>query len=107
MAADEKLLLETMYHFQADSPDAELELLWKQYEERLNEAILQLPPKRQKVFRLCREQNKTYEEVGAALGISRNTVKEHMVLSMKSITTYLRKHSDISLSLITLLVLLH
>lgn len=105
IAVDEKLLSDTLYYFRNESPDAELSLQWKQYEEQINEAILQLPPKRQMVFRLCREQHKSYDEVSAVLGISRNTVKEHMVLSMKSISNYLKIHSDISLPFLVLFFL--
>lgn len=98
VAADEVLRLRIMQQLQQNTQDAELQVLWKQYEELLNEAINQLPPQRQKVFRLCREEGKTYEEAAAELGISRNTVKEHMVYSMKSIKDYFSRHQDIPLA---------
>lgn len=58
------------------------------YEQLYTEAVASLSPQRQKVFLLCREQGKTYEEAAAELGISRNTVKEHMVQSIR----ILRQH---------------
>lgn len=105
MAANEAIQVCTMYHFQPGMADAEGLLQWKQYQEKMNEAVSRLSPKREKVFRLCREQNKSYDEVAKELGISRNTVKEHMVLAMKSISEYLKINSEIPLSLLIVLLL--
>jgi RNA polymerase sigma-70 factor (family 1) len=104
LSAEETLQLNVMHHFQPDNNSPELRLQWKQYEEKINEAINQLPPKRQKVFRLCRERHKTYDQVSRELGISANTVKEHMVLAMKSITEYLKTSSGISFAYLALLL---
>ncbi|WP_207514333.1 RNA polymerase sigma factor [Longitalea luteola] len=90
IAVDEHLRLQVMQQFTQSVADADLKVLWQQYEEILQAAINRLPPQRQKVFRLCREDGKTYEQVAEELGISRNTVKEHMILAMKLI----REHVD-------------
>lgn len=92
MAADSLLQQQLLYHYPHSRNDVHLELQWKQYEEVIQIAIAQLPHKRKQVFKLCREENKSYDEVSAILHISKNTVKEHMVLAMKSITSYLRNH---------------
>lgn len=94
ITADEALRLQVMQQLQQQTEDADTQLLWKQYEALLHEAIRQLPPQRQKVFRLCREESKSYEEVAIELGISRNTVKEHMVLAMKSIKFFFYTNTD-------------
>ncbi|MEC5142907.1 RNA polymerase sigma-70 factor [Chitinophaga sp. 212800010-3] len=94
ISADEQLRTQTMQELHRQTEDADTRLLWKQYESLLHEAIAQLPPQRQRVFRLCREESKSYEEVATELGISRNTVKEHMVLAMRSIQFFLYKHTD-------------
>jgi RNA polymerase sigma-70 factor (ECF subfamily) len=47
------------------------------------------------VFRLCRQEGKTYDEAAAILGISRDTVKKHMVNSMRFIQDYVFRHGDI------------
>lgn len=80
-----------------------LKLQWKQYNDLLHKAVDQLPPQRQKVFKLCREQGKTYDEAAAELGISRNTIKEHMVAAMKSIKEYIFQHGELSLMLLLIL----
>jgi RNA polymerase sigma-70 factor (ECF subfamily) len=94
ISADAALRLQVMQELQQQTEDADTRLLWKQYESLLHKAIAQLPPQRQKVFRLCREESKSYEEVAIELGISRNTVKEHMVLAMKSIKFFFYTNTD-------------
>ncbi|WP_316814198.1 RNA polymerase sigma-70 factor [Pedobacter heparinus] len=76
------------------------ELQWREYEHLLNIAINQLPPQRQKVFKLCRIEGKTYEEAATLLGISRHTVKEHMTLSLKFIKKYFYYNADILLPIL-------
>ena len=59
------------------------------YENLYLEAVSALSPQRQKVFILCKEKGKTYEETANDLGISRNTVKEHMVKSLSFLRNFL------------------
>lgn len=80
---------------------------WKELQTAIHNAILLLPPKRQEVFLMCREENMSYDQASAKLGISRNTIKEHMVLAMKFIREHLKAQSVISISapLLTLLAI--
>lgn len=89
MAVNDDMIAQTVYHFKPDGPQPGLALEWKEFQQRVDEAIRMLPPRRQQVFNLCRVQQKSYDEVSCELGISRNTVKEHMVLAMKFIAEYL------------------
>ncbi|TYR36215.1 RNA polymerase sigma-70 factor [Sphingobacterium phlebotomi] len=70
----------------------------KEYDLLLDHAVKSLPPQRQKVFVLCRQEGKTYEEVANQLCISPYTVKEHMSLAMKSIQDYMGKKAGLSIS---------
>jgi len=106
IAVDENLRVQVMQQFAQSIADADLKLLWQQYEELLHAAINRLPPQRQKVFKLCREEGKTYEQVAAELGISRNTVKEHMVLAMKAIREHLDQYGDTPTQFMLLLFLI-
>jgi RNA polymerase sigma-70 factor (ECF subfamily) len=72
-------------------------LRWKEYESILLKAIEHLPPQRKKVFQLCREGGKSYDRVAEELGISKNTVKEHMVLATKTIKLHLNQYIDFQL----------
>jgi RNA polymerase sigma-70 factor (ECF subfamily) len=79
----------------AAPPGAENDYLmeWKELSNEIQNAIKLLPPKRLEVFLLCREQKMSYDEVSSKLGISRNTIKEHMVLAMRFIKDYLKTRS--------------
>jgi RNA polymerase sigma-70 factor (family 1) len=105
IAIDEELRLQVMQQFTQSVADADLKILWQQYEEILYAAINNLSPQRQRVFRLCREEGKSYEQVANELGISRNTVKEHMVLAMKQIREHFEQYGDTPAGFMLLLVL--
>ncbi|NII27010.1 RNA polymerase sigma-70 factor [Pseudoflavitalea sp. X16] len=105
IAVDENLRLQVMQQFRQTVSDADLKVSWQQYEAILQAAIANLSPQRQKVFLLCREEGKTYEQVAAELNISRHTVKEHMVLAMKSIKEYFEQYGNTPLSFTLLLFL--
>lgn len=78
------------------------QLRWKEYEKILLKAIEHLPPQRKKVFQLCREGGKSYDCVAEELGISKNTVKEHMILATKTIKLYLNQYIDFQLLVLLL-----
>lgn len=73
-----------------------------QYETLYQSAIAELTPQRQKIFILCKEKGKTYEEVATELGISRNTVKEHMVHSLRFLRNYFAEKGQLALLAIAL-----
>lgn len=75
----------------------------KEYERLFREALGRLGPQRLNVFRLCRQEGKSYDEAAAILGISRNAVKKHMVLSMRFIHDYIYRHGDLLLTIVLLL----
>lgn len=83
-------------HFPGTSLSAESLLLEKEYVAFLQRCIETLPPRSQQVFRLCREQEFTYEEVSTVLGISKHAVKHHMMLSLKKIKALIQKELGIS-----------
>lgn len=72
----------------------------RQYEALLTQAVAHLPPQRREAFILCRQEGKTYEEAAALMGISRNTIKQHLSLAVQSIKDYLLKYGDITLLMI-------
>ncbi len=95
ITADEKLRSGLMSQLAIYPENSENKMVWKQYETLLLSALEQLPEQRKTVFNLCRQQGKSYDEAAAALGISRNTVKEHMVMAMKNIKAYFYRYGDI------------
>lgn len=55
-------------------------------------AVSRLPTRRQEVFRLVREEGLSYKEVGDVLGLSAQTVANHMSLAMADLRTALKPY---------------
>jgi len=72
------------------------------YEQLYMEAVSALAPQRQKVFILCREKGKTYQEAALELGISRNTIKEHMVQALRFMRNFLTEKGELTIIAIIL-----
>jgi RNA polymerase sigma factor (sigma-70 family) len=87
----------------AETPEVDIQATEYQY-YLINEAIRSLPPKKKKVFILCKLEGMTYEEAALALGISPHTVKEYVSSSLKFVKEYaLSRHTlntPLSLSLL-------
>lgn len=100
ISLDDTLRKQVLIRIEKEPDDPEKRLRWLQYQQLLENAVDQLPAQRRKVFKLCRQNNKTYDEVANELGISRNTVKEHMVKAMQDIRQYFYRYGEISLLLV-------
>lgn len=99
------LMSEILVHYQREYNATENAMLDYDYQQFLQRSIEALPPRSREVFRLCRDQGKSYEEVAEILGISTNSVKSHMVLSMKRLKASVEKEMGISFAFF--LILLH
>ena len=84
------------------STTVEDQLLTKENEHRLRNALERLSPQQKLVFTLSRHQGMKHEEIASQLKISRNTVKTHLVHALKTLRDVLYFHSD-SILLICLL----
>ncbi len=69
----------------------------KELSEKINAAVLHLPPQQQTIFRLSREQGLNHEEIAARLGIEKTTVKNHIVRALNNLRTSLSVHEYIML----------
>lgn len=81
--------------------------LWKQLEDRTNlteEAILfndlqrfaeskvaLLPPQQQQIFRMSKEEGLSHEEISQKLHLSKNTVRNHLFLALKTLRQHLNE----------------
>jgi len=68
-------------------------------EALLMNAIEMLPPKRKKIFTLCKLESKSYEQVSALLGISSSTISDHIVKATKAIRSQLADGIKVALIL--------
>jgi len=84
-------------------PDLQLE--YREAYDKVMEAIEQLPPTRKMVFKMSRLEGMSYEEIGEKLGISRNTVKQHIVLGLNAVRSYVQTYGDLLLLLAFYLLL--
>ncbi|MET7000435.1 RNA polymerase sigma factor [Chitinophaga defluvii] len=72
----------------------------KEMSQLIREAVEKLSPRQQQVYRMSREQGITLQQIALQLGISYDTVREHMNNALKSIRAYLEEHyGEISLLL--------
>jgi RNA polymerase sigma-70 factor (family 1) len=83
--------------------NAEDHVLNQQYLDFLHRTLASLPSRSREVFQLCRPEGRSYEEVAKLLGISKNSVKNHMVHSMKVLKAAVEKELGISFSLFLIL----
>jgi RNA polymerase sigma-70 factor, ECF subfamily len=65
----------------------EIELL-----QKIEESIDALPPRRQEVFRMSREQGLKYHEIAEQLGLSVKTVETHLGLALKALRESLKQY---------------
>ncbi|MBL1411557.1 RNA polymerase sigma-70 factor [Sphingobacterium faecale] len=71
-------------------------LLQCDYEQLLAEAVSSLSPQRRIVFQLSRYEGLSIQEIAEQLHLSPNTVKNHLVVSLKYIRQYLERHAGIT-----------
>jgi RNA polymerase sigma-70 factor (ECF subfamily) len=82
----EQAFTEQLIHYFTDnSGNPEQQLLDKESQELLRQAIVQLPEQQRTVYQLVREQGLTHEETAARLQISKNTVRNHMARALEGI----------------------
>lgn len=88
-ARDDQFKQQVYQYFDSGINNAEIQLLTKETQVQINKAIAQLTPQQQLVYRMSREQGLSHEEIAEKLNISRNTVRNHIVQSLKQIREYL------------------
>lgn len=70
-------------------------LLEKELRKIYTEAIANLPPQKKLIYQLSRTEELSHEEIAEKLGLSKNTVKNHMVEASRSIREYVRKNAGV------------
>lgn len=91
-AVEQKALRKIQVSQHLESLSVEDSLINKEYSKIYQEAINQLPPQQKKVFLLSRNEGLKQEEIASNLGISLNTVKNHMKAALFSIRTYMKSY---------------
>lgn len=72
------------------TPDSRMEL--KELQAVIEKGIETLPPQQQKAFRLSRFQGLSHDEIAVIMGVSRLTVKNHIVRALQNLRDYLDQY---------------
>jgi len=72
----------------------------KEMERLLHEAITKLPQQQQRVFELSRNEGLSHKEIAEQLGVSPNTVKNHMVQALKNLKAVMQGAGYVSILLL-------
>lgn len=73
------------------SYETEDSITYNELSRILHKIIAELPPQQQQVYRLSTLEDVTREEIANQLGISKNTVKNHLLLATKVVRLKLQK----------------
>ena len=74
------------------------------YDQLLGAALEQLSPQRRKVYELSRKEGMNMDQIADELGIAKNTVKNHLVESLRTIRQYFTEHGADTLILLLFFV---
>lgn len=69
----------------------------KESRQLIEAAVQTLSPQQARIFRMSKEQGLKRHEIATTLGISENTVKNHLQEAIKAIKKYLQEHGDMAL----------
>lgn len=99
LALDDKLAAEVKLISTAAFNYTDEAIYYKETEQLLLQAIDLLPPQQKLIFKACKLDGKSYEEVADELGISTSTINGHIVKATKTVKAYLVKYGSTTLLL--------
>src|SRR5258708_15992782 len=84
--------------------NADQQVITREYEKKLREAIGQLSPQRRLVYQMSREKGFSHLDIARQLQLSKHTVSNHIVESQRFIRSYLIRHLDIAVIVLSILI---
>jgi RNA polymerase sigma-70 factor (family 1) len=94
---DELKLSAEFYYSQEQKSD-----IYDVYLSLAEQVLRQMPTQRQKVFRLRLEKGLSYDEIASLMGVSRNTVKSHILEATRQLKANAVLRPDLTILLILL-----
>jgi RNA polymerase sigma-70 factor (ECF subfamily) len=88
---------------EANPEDAFIPSEMNEIQRLLREAISSLPRQQKKVFELVRLEGKKHGDVAQLLGISKETVKKHVVEAQRKIASFFENRGKMGLVLLLML----
>lgn len=104
MAHQEKLKKEVWETIRDSSNITIEELDFRHSQELINQAVEQLSPQRKRIFLLNKEQGLTRQEIADELGLSVNTINNHLNEAVRLVREQLENKSGASLAVLLFLV---
>ncbi|HEY8897235.1 MAG TPA: RNA polymerase sigma-70 factor [Niastella sp.] len=93
----DKQLQQNLYrNMEALRNSNEDEILQKELNNLYRRAIEELPQQKRTAYLLSREQHLSYEEIALQMGLSKNTVRNHMTEAIQFIRNYITNHADLA-----------
>lgn len=93
---EQTYLNDVFYNYSMESNAVEELVQYRELKGIYDMAVAKLPAQRQRIFKLSREENMSHDEIAQELNISRNTVKDQMVKSLKFIRQYLETNAELT-----------
>lgn len=90
--------------YRDEATQAENTLYTREYLQFIEGVLNRMPSRTVEVFRLCRQQSKTYDEAAEELGITRDAIKKHMIRSMRILKDAAEKELGVSFCLLWILL---
>ena len=107
MANEDKLKEHILSHAVDSANETNNKILFDDLKDVLSRALEQLTPRQREVFNMSRDLQMSHKEIAEALGVSVNTVQEHISVSLKVIRAYLTKYSGTSADILLILLCLN
>lgn len=104
-AREEKYRVHLQVAFEESHDPVEEVFLSDDRLQLLEVAIAQMPPQRQRVFRLCKLEGKSYEEVSRLLHISTATINVHITQANAQLQAFFANQAGLSKALFALALL--
>lgn len=106
-AATNTILKEKLFqYFEKSHCQPEEEVMYHDIKNIAERAIASLPPQRQRIYQMSREQAMSYEEIANRLGISKFTVKNQLAKALKTIRNYLHTHAEMNICILYVLLII-
>lgn len=87
----QKQLITSVNYYRSSTEE---EVIYNDYLTLAEQAISQMPRQRRQVFRLKNEEAMTYEQIASHLGLSKNTVKSHLLAATAHLRNVLNMHPE-------------
>jgi len=96
-ASLDKIIQQKIYEDMQALRNSSVDLLIEKEISRLHkQAIDLLSPQKKTIYLLSREEQLSYEQIAQKLGLSKNTVRNHMSEALQTIRDFISSHPDIA-----------